>query len=509
MHISQNNMRCIYIVILSLLFSINTQAQTAKFDWEQASKWTNTSISGVQNPKYIFPTQEGFTTYSVEEIGTRAYTSKIIYISKFDNTGKYLSSVELTLPKRQLKDATLLKIIEGNNKLYIFSYVALKKDKKNILYAQVYDNTTDTLGDTYELYTLPIAKVNNSGFFNVELSRNRKRFAVLVNKPFVKKTKEEIDVLILDANLELISNVKQQLSFDSKRSSHETLFVENDETVTLIKKTNLNKKSPITTVITIKGQILKEQQVSADNFYISDCKVITVNAKQYLVGFATDNAKPAVSMGGAKDKSYFIYNISENKLVKNQSWKPEILKKVLGKGFIDLKVKTILLDDNDIYIIGDRFSKKSEAIPGQNFEYNYTYNFGPGVVIKLNTEGDIAYESYIKYGEEYNNNMKRLGSFYPFISNGALHILANEKESILKKKKIVMGYNKINAKAIVLKTFNGLGEVSIVPFWNSTVGGEQSSFAFSPSQTIQLTDKVFYIYAFGGDKQAFGRMTIE
>ena len=54
--------------------------------------------------------------------------------------------------------------------------------------------------------------------------------------------------------------------------------------------------------------------------------------------------------------------------------------------------------------------------------------------------------------------MERLGSFYPFISNGTLHILANEKESVLKKKKIVCGYNKINAKAIVLKTFDASGE---------------------------------------------------
>ena len=99
----------------------------------------------MQNPKYVFPTQDGFTAYSVEEIGTRVYAPKIIYISKFDNTGKYLSSVDLTLPKRQLKDGTLLKVIEGEDKLYIFSNVAVKKDKKNVLYAQVYDNATATI----------------------------------------------------------------------------------------------------------------------------------------------------------------------------------------------------------------------------------------------------------------------------------------------------------------------------------------------------------------------------
>ena len=120
MHISQNSMKYLYILILSVFCFTTTLAQTATFEWEKASKRVNTNINGVQNPKYVFPTQDGFTVYSVEEIGTRAFAPKKIYISKFDNTGKYASSVEVLLPKRQLKDATLLKVIEGNGKLLHF-----------------------------------------------------------------------------------------------------------------------------------------------------------------------------------------------------------------------------------------------------------------------------------------------------------------------------------------------------------------------------------------------------
>ena len=217
---------------------------------------------------------------------------------------------------RSRKDATLLKIIEGDNKLYFFSNVAVKKDGKNVLYAQVYDNEKHKISETIELYSLPIEKVNNSGFFEIAKSSNHKTFAVLVNKLFEKKTKEAIDVLTFDENLVKLSAASHTLSFESKRAYKESLFVEKDGTVNIIKKTNTGKKHPITSIITVNGSEIKEQQMSSEGFYISDCKVITFNDAQYVLGFATDNAKPVVSMGGAKDSSFFIYNVSEGKLVK-------------------------------------------------------------------------------------------------------------------------------------------------------------------------------------------------
>lgn len=482
------------------------EPELASFEWSELS---NSTVVGSQNPILVFPSESGFTVYSVEEIGSQFYAPKIIYITKFDASGKSLSTVEFKLPIRSRKDATLLKIIEGNNKLYFFSHVAVKKDGKNVLYAQIYDNETHQVSDIIELYTVPIEKVNNSGFFEIAMSSDTNTFAVLVNKPFVKKTTEAIDVLTFDKNLEKLSDASHTLSFDSKRAFRETLFVENDGTVNIIKKTNTGKKHPITTIITIKGDNIKEQQASAEGFYISDSKVFTFNDSQYLFGFATDNAKPAVSMGGAKDNSFFIYNISEGKLVKNQEWSKETIKRVLGKGYIDLKVKDILIDNENIYLIGDCYSKDSKVIEGKNFEYNYTHRFGPGIVIKLDINGNVTYDVPLNYGEDYLNRMEVLGSFYPFLSNGELFILANEKESKLKDKKIVMGYDKINAKAIVLKSFDAEGTIKTVPFWNSKTGGAKKYTTYAPTQTLKVKDKVFYIYAIGKEMHKFGKMTLK
>lgn len=500
-------MKSTFLSLCAFVFAITSQAQElANFEW---SELTNSTVVGSQNPKLIFPSEVGFTVYSVEEIGSQFYAPKIIYITKFDASGKSLSTIEFNLPIRSQKDATLLKIIEGNNKLYVFSHVAVKKDGKNTLYAQIYDNETHKVSDIIELYTLPIEKVNNSGFFEIAMSSNEETFAVLVNKQFVKKTTEAIEVLTFDAYLKNRSEASHALSFDSARAYNETLFVENDGTVNIIKKTETGKKHPITTIITVNGNDIKEQQASAEGFYISDNKVITLNDSQYLIGFATDNAKPVVSMGGAKDNSFFIYNISESKLVKNQEWSKETIKRVLGKGYIDLKVKDILIDNETMYLIGDCYSKDSKAIEGKNFEYNYTHNFGPGIVIKLDINGNVTYDVPLNYGEDYLNRMEVLGSFYPFLSNGELFILANEKESILKDKKIVMGYDKINAKAIVLKSFDAEGNIKTTPFWNSKTGGEKMYTTYAPTQTLMLTDKVFYVYAIGKEMHKYGKMILK
>ncbi|WP_299225153.1 hypothetical protein [uncultured Psychroserpens sp.] len=505
-HILKNNMKQLFFTLCVFLFSIIIYAQEpASFVWCDLS---DRNLVGLQNPNLVFPTDSGFTVYSVEEIGSQFYAPKIIYITKFDASGEKLSTVEFKLPMRSQKDATLLSVFEGNNKLYFFSHVAVKKDGKNMLYAQIYDNATETVSAIIELYTLPIEKVNNSGFFDVAISDDKNTFAVLVNKPFIKKAKQAIDVLTFDAELNKVSSTSQTLSFDSKRANSETLFVENDAVVTIVKKTNLSKKEPITIVITIKGDEVSEQQVSSNEFYISDSKVITVNNKQYLLGFATDNAKPTVSVGGAKDNSFFVYNISEQKLVVHQEWSKETIKRVLGKGYIDLKVKDILVNNDDIYLIGDCYSKDSEPIEGQNFKYNYTHRFGPGVVIKLNISGEVLYETPLSYGEEYLNDMKTLGSFYPFINNNKLQILANEKESILKNKKIVAGYKKINAKVIVLRSFDDQGQIETIPFWYSNTGGAKRLTKFAPTQTLQLSDNIFYIYATGFESHKFGKMIL-
>ncbi|MEM9678823.1 MAG: hypothetical protein AAF901_00750, partial [Bacteroidota bacterium] len=461
-----------------------------------------------QNPNLVFPTASGFTTYSIEKLGPHHYAPEAVYVTKFDNSGKDVSSVDIALPKRSGKDATLLKVIEGDNKLYIFSHVAVKKDGKNVLYAQVYNNVTDEVSGVKDIVTLPIAKVNNSGFFNIAISEDKSTLAVLVNEPFKKKTNEGIQVLTLDADLQEKSKAVHQLSFESERAYTETLFVENDAKVNIVKKIGLHKKEPKTTLITINGEDKTEQQISADGFYISDTEVVSINGKHYLLGFATDNAKPVVSMGGAKDNSYFLYDISDQKLIKHQEWSRETIKRVLGKGYIGLKVKTVFIDNDDIYLVGDCYSKHSEPIEGKNFEYNYRHWFGPGVMIKLNTSGEVMYETPLTYGEAHYNDMKYLGSFFPFLKDGKLHILANVKESKLKNKKIVFGHGKINARVIVLHSFDDEGNMNTLPFWESQTGGAKMPTKFSPSQTLKLSDKVFYMYATGNESHKFGTMTL-
>lgn len=502
-------MKSFLVSVFILVFVINTQAQDqelASFEWSELS---NSTVAGFLNPKMAFPSKSGFTVYSIEKAGSQFYAPKVIYITKFNNGGEPQSTIDFKLPQRSQKDATLLKVIEVSDKLYFFSHVAVKKDGKNILYAQIYDNASHQVSDVIELHTIPIEKVNNSGFFEIATSDNFKSFAVLVNHPFVKKTKETITVLTLDDNLKQLSKSSHDLTFDSERAYHESVFVSNDGVVSIIKKTNIAKKHPITTLIVIADDKVKETQISSEGFYISDFRVITVSDKDYLIGFATDNAKPGISVGGAKDNSFFLYSISEREFVKKHEWSKETIKRVLGKGYIDLKVKDVLIDSAHIYLIGDCYSKDSEAIEGKNFEYNYTHRFGPGVVVKFDLDGNVVYDVPINYSEEYLNGMKVLGSFYPFLNKGKLFMLANEREYKLKNKKIVMGHNKVNAKAIVLKSFDNDGNIETIPFWNSETGGVKGYFTYAPTQTLKISEGIFYIYAIGNEMHKFGKMTLK
>jgi len=479
--------------------------QSASFQWSELS---DSASQGLQNTNLVFPDASGYTVYSIEKSGTQFYAPEVVYITKFDASSNTVSSADFMLPERSRKSATLLNVIEGKDKLYFFSNIAVKKDGKNVLYAQVYDRNSDEISEAKEIYTLPISKVNNSGFYTIEVSPDRANIAVVVHMPFQKKTKEKIAVLTLDEALNTRSETTKALSFDSKRAYNETVFVDNNGVVSIVKKTDISKKRPITTVITIEKDNVKEQQISSEGFYISDTKIISHKGKHYMIGFATDNAKPGISVGGAKDRSFFIYNLTDNNLVKDKPWDKTTIRSVLGKGFIGLKVKDVLINNDDLYLIGDCYAKDSEPIEGKNFEYNYTHRFGPGVIVKFDINGNIKYEIPLKYGEDYLNRLETIGSFYPFIKDNKLHVFMNEKESKLKKKKIVAGYRNINAKTLVLRAIEDDGTIKEIPFWQSKTGGKNQLTTFAPTKTLKLSETEFYIYAFGRKSHKFGKMTL-
>ena len=493
------------LTLLFILLSTTVFSQTANFTW---TDWAKNGHNGYQNPNIIFPTTEDFTIYSIEKSGSHVYAPKLIYITKHDYNRQVLKDVNFKLPQRQRMDATLIDVIEGDNKLYFFSNIALKKDGKNVLYVQVFDNNSFTISEEKELFTLPIEKVNNSGFFNVEISPDKNTLAVLVNNVFEKKQNEKITTVLFDKDLNEIANSNFTLNFESERAYKEQLYITNDKTIHIVKHTDIFKKEPKTTVITINGTDINTQQVSSPEFYISDSKVITVANTNYLIGFATDNVKPGISVGGKKDKSFFLYDITNGNLVINQGWSDAILKKVLGKGFLDLTVQNVLTQDNNIYLIGECFKSESALKEGASFEYDYTYNIGPGIVVKLDTAGDVKYESYLKYSDTYKNEAKRIASFYPFLDNGKLNLLTTEKEYVLKEKKIVLGSRKIEARAVVLNTIDDAGEQTIVPFWDSKVGGEDLIIDFAPTFTKQIDTTNFAIYGYGNLYHAFGKMTL-
>lgn len=494
----------ILVCVLFTLLSSNLTAQTASFTW---TDWSKHERSGYQNPNIIFPTNNDYSIYSIEKSGGHVYAPKIIYISKHDYSGSILNDLNFKLPKRQQMDATLIKVVEGLDKLYFFSNIALKKDGKNVLHVQVFDNKTFTISEK-ELFTLPIEKVNNSGFFDIQISEDKKTIAVLVNNVFEKKQNEKITTLLFDQNLNELSKNNFTLDFESERAYQEQFYLTNNKTIQIVKHTDIFKKDPITSVITILGSDLKVQQVSASEFYISDSKVITIDNTNYLIGFATDNVKPGVSVGGKKDKSFFLYDITNAKLVSNHGWSDQILKKVLGKGFLHLQVKDVLIDNKEIYLIGECYKTESKLKEGASFEYDYTYNIGPGVVVKMNLDGTVMYQTYLKYSDTFKNENKRIASFFPFLKNGNLNLLTTEKEYVLKDKKIVLGNRKIEARAVVLSKIDHTGEQTIEPFWDSKVGGEDLIIDYAPNFTKQVNSNTFAIYAYGNLYHAFGLITL-
>ena len=147
-----------------------------------------------------FQTAYGFSTYSYLDNVMMDNTKEIV-ITKYDQELKAFDTYKFNLPKLGNRAADLLEVIELENSLLFISKSMHKGEASHQVYAQVYNNETGKIEASKTLASIPIEKLSKSGFFQVSVSPDYSKIAILANLPFVKKTKEKIKAWVYDTNL--------------------------------------------------------------------------------------------------------------------------------------------------------------------------------------------------------------------------------------------------------------------------------------------------------------------
>ena len=495
------------ILLLFLGLSVSLNAQEVTFKWNQLQ---NNMTEGLINPTIVLPSAEGFFTYSFETGGNPMLPNHL-FISNFSSDANLIATKKFQLPKRVLREASLVNVFESadNKHIYIISELAMKKDNSNVLYMQDFDATTKNLSDAVEIQKLTIEKLSNSGSYSVAQSEDKSKIAVLLHFPQEKDGKEKVKITVFDGLMKKLWEKEHTLNHPSEKGyKNERFFVTNTGVAVMTKIVDEFKKEPQIIVFKATENSLDEKLVSAPEFYPTEYKVTEdVSNNIYLAGYYTDNWKPTVSMGGRKEKGVFVYSVTNGALHSKNLWTDKLRKEYMGN-FIGLKLLDLYMDNGDFFLIGDvqDVAEEMDKTPG-SFKINYTYRTGPAVVAKVTSKGELLSAVY-KYEEaKYQNRMGKLTSFYPIRKDGKVFLIASDNEATLRGKKLVVG-SEVYWKAVTHTSFNDDGSITVNPIFDSGTGGKQGVTWLSPSTTRQAAGSKYYVYALGNSYHAFGTMTI-
>ncbi len=496
----------IYQLLALLFFSAiftSTAQEKPSFEWSQ---YYNTTSIGMLNPKLDLASDQGFVTYSVEPIPNKTFGNHI-YIQSFDAACKIIADTKVALPILDAKEAIYLNTLSTANQLLIFSYLPVK-GKSNTLFVQVYTFGQSKISAPKTLVSFPIEKTSNSGDFLFAVSEDNQSIGVVAHLPQIKKGQEQLTFHLFDANtLNELEKKDVSLNYKSKKAYDEVLYLTNDKKGLLVKTVDKNKTTPKTVIVSLQGnQEVTANELPTDDFFVITSKIVETTKGPMLLGFATDLWKGAVANTDRKSKYAFLYDITTQKTLIKHAWTKEVSKKFLGKGFTHLTLKNVIVDQNNIYLIGDRYKEDATAIPGKSFEYDYEYFNGPGIVVKFNVTGELLYESYFEYSQRFKNREQQIGSFYPTLIDGKLHLFSSINMTELSDKLITMDHGEYTLNHTII---DDQGNQVSTPIFDDEVGGKKSSANFCPNTLIKASNTTFYTKAIGSGNQTFGKMILK
>ena len=396
-----------------------------------------------------FQTAYGFSTYSYLDNVMMDNTKEIV-ITKYDQELKAFDTYKFNLPKLGNRAADLLEVIELENSLLFISKSMHKGEASHQVYAQVYNNETGKIEASKTLASIPIEKLSKSGFFQVSVSPDYSKIAILANLPFVKKTKEKIKAWVYDTNLNEIWKTEKTLDFDSKRAYDETLMASNSGSIYIVKKQDYHKKTASAHLLSITNDAIDVALLSDSDFKPRAVKLINTGLNDVLVGFFWDGKKPTVQVNdspGDDTEGVFMFDLDSNKLIAKHLWNAEGNTNTLKNLEI---IETVVFGD-DVYILGEKQLTDSEFIPNTtNLKYDHT--FGPAILVNLDNKGTLKEMRMISDSKVFQNEDKEKGSFAMLFSGDGLKLFYNKSSFTISS---FYSEDKVTYPSLQAKRLNG------------------------------------------------------
>ncbi|OUR97685.1 hypothetical protein A9Q86_15850 [Flavobacteriales bacterium 33_180_T64] len=381
--------------------------------------------------KIVFPSAYGFMTlHHLDNV--MMDNKKTMVLTKYDQSMKSVETTSFNLPKLGLRAADLKEVIELDDQLIFLSTVMHKKMAKHEVNVQVYSEKENTVSDHKILASFTIDGYSKSGFYNIAISPDQTKIAIVANMPFVKKTQEKVKIWVYDNQLNLLWEQSETLNYDSKRAYQENIFVQNSGEVVMNKISNAYKKTRLSQLLTFNGNSVETQSFSSPGFLPMEMKLINVHGKSMFTGFFWNGKSSVIKINSKEGKNNdgaFLYDLSTNNLIGIHEWSDDLNSEDLKS----LHVVDVKIINDDIFMIGEKHLEDSEFRKNGNAmtnELDYLYTYGSSIIVNFDTTGTLKGFMPLFNSKQYKNDQKEKGSLSALYLENGLRIFSNNSNNI-------------------------------------------------------------------------------
>lgn len=356
----------------------------------------------------------------------------------------------------------------------------------------------------------------NQGHYKIAQSENKNFYAVLGESYFHKKEKEKIQLLLLDANKNIIKETTLTYDLIDDRNKQQEVFVSNNGEVFIVKKIDLKKQKPFLSVYHWNPASNKMNNYSLkqdDNYQIYDFKMKAIDNEMLFVGLLTHEKSTSIGMkvdmdgrhSGTYAGALLLARFAADGTVLYEQ------RNDFSDIISNLNFNKIIVEETNAWMIGDlsyvNKKSKSNNIPAGNIEYDYNYLNNGFLISYLDLEnGKLLWNQKIETQEpDTRNDNAAYLSTLSFLNNGKLNLLYNETREVRNDR----GYKR-NRRFPIRHIFSANGEeVSKEAILSAGIGVKyDENFELDTTVLLQVNENTYILRAKSNNQFKYGYLKL-
>ena len=248
----------------------------------------------------------------------------------------------------------------------------------------------------------------------------------------------------------------------------------------------------------ISASETKTKTIEIEDKFIKSLKLNFHNNSIYCIGFYSEK-----SYEDNDGLCFFKFNKAnlESEKVKYSPFTDQFIQDKFGKetdkDIKDLKIKTILFENDAIILNAEEEYEYTNNSPNSNGAVTYVFN--DIVSAKLNTDGDLIWSRNINKKQSYTYSNDSYISYFSTIKNGSSYVLINASEKIKELKNERVEFKDVNPNKanLYLLTIDSSGNFTYQLLLNE----DQIEVPFSVSKGILIDNSCYFMGRKGKKKQ--------